>query len=108
MSMRQYVTVVGFVAVLIGLALWFVPVEASSSRGTAVDCGSVAEPNAVGPALNDVYFGTSGSAVSCDDALGTRTGWVLGLAAVGLVVGVGARVTRPRRAAGNQAQSAAS
>lgn len=89
MTAHRYVGLVGLVAVLVGLVLLFVPV----STGRGVDCGSLVDPNTLGPALHDAYLAESGSATSCDDSMASRRGWTLALIIGGVVVGVGAWVT---------------
>lgn len=91
MSLRKYVIGVAVVAVLVGFVLLFVPL-----KEYGVDCGTVGSPNRFGPALHDVYMGTFGSDRACEDALGTRQGWVIGLIVGGLVVSLGAGLTGPR------------
>lgn len=89
-SLRTYVIVVACAAIVVGFIMLFVPLKAG------VDCGSLADPDRIGPAVLDTYLGRSGSAESCANALDTQQGWVIGLIAGGLVVALGAYLTGPR------------
>jgi preprotein translocase subunit SecG len=100
MSIRAYVIAIALVIAVVGGIFIFDKVDATLVTGETIQCGTVAEPNgrdARVADLSDAMIGGTGrlgGAALCSDALATQKTWTLILLFGGIVVALGAFVTR--------------